>query len=139
MERVEDCISFVIGKAAQQITRRAREKLAVHGVTPIQYAILKVLGQQDGQSGAELRTRLVIDSATMTGVIDRLEASRLLERRADADDRRIQRLFVTEQGRLLQEPMDVAMDQLNDEVTRELGNQAQVFWNALRQLGENRG
>ncbi|HEX4151793.1 MAG TPA: MarR family transcriptional regulator [Steroidobacteraceae bacterium] len=139
MERIEDCISFVIGKAAQQIARRAREKLAVHGVTPIQYAILKVLGQQDGQSGAELGARLVMDSATMTGVIDRLQASGLLERQADADDRRIQRLFVTEQGRLLQKPMDAAMDQLNDEVTRNLGEQGEVFWHALRRLGENRG
>ena len=28
LERIEDCISFVAGKAAQQVTRRARELLA---------------------------------------------------------------------------------------------------------------
>ena len=139
MDRVEDCISFVIGKAAQQISRRAREKLAAHGVTPMQYAVLKVLWQQDGQSGADLGARLVIDSATMTGLIDRLEASGLLKRQADADDRRIQRLFVTKQGRSLQKPLDAAMDQLNQEVARDLGEQAETFWNALRQIGDNRG
>src|SRR5215469_3062370 len=106
MDRVEDCISFVIGKAGQQISRRAREKLAAHGVTPMQYAVLKVLWQQEGQTGAELGARLVIDSATMTGLIDRLEASGLLKRQADADDRRVQRLFVTKQGRSLQKPLD---------------------------------
>jgi len=139
MDRVEDCISFVIGKAAQQISRRAREKLAAHGVTPMQYAVLKVLWQQDGQSGADLGARLVIDSATMTGLIDRLEASGLLKRQADADDRRIQRLFVTKQGRSLQKQLDAAMDQLNQEVARDLGEQAETFWNALRQIGDNRG
>jgi len=139
MNRVEDCISFVIGKAGQQISRRAREKLVAHGVTPMQYAVLKVLWEQDGQSGAELGARLVIDSATMTGLIDRLEASSLLNRRPDACDRRIQRLFVTEQGKSLQEPLDAAMDQLNREVVRELGEQAETLWNALRQIGDNRG
>ena len=139
MDRVEDCISFVIGKAGQQISRRAREKLAVHGVTPMQYAVLKVLWQQDGQSGAEIGARLVIDSATMTGLIDRLEASGLLQRRNDAGDRRVQRLFVTKQGRSLQKPLDAAMDLLNQEVARDLGAQAQMFWNALRRIGDNRG
>jgi DNA-binding MarR family transcriptional regulator len=139
MNRVEDCISFVIGKAAQQISRRAREKLVAHGVTPMQYAVLKVLWEQDGQSGAEVGARLVIDSATMTGLIDRLEASGLVKRRADAGDRRVQRLLVTEQGKSLQEPLDAAMDQLNQEVVGELGEQAEMLWSALRQIGDNRG
>ncbi|MBC7801159.1 MAG: MarR family transcriptional regulator, partial [Gemmatimonadaceae bacterium] len=58
MDRVEDCISFLIGKAGQQIARRARDKLAAYAVTPTQYAVLKVLWEQDGLSGAELGGRL---------------------------------------------------------------------------------
>jgi hypothetical protein len=36
MDQIEDCISFIVGKAAQQVGRRAREKLEAHGVTPTQ-------------------------------------------------------------------------------------------------------
>ena len=139
MDRVEDCISFLLGKAGQQIARRTRERLSAYEVTPVQYAILKVLWDRDGQSGAELGTRLVIDSATTTGVIDRLEASGFVERRADDQDRRVQRLFLTKRGRTLQAPLDAAMDQLNAEVRRQLGGQAKSFWSALRLLGENKG
>jgi MarR family transcriptional regulator, organic hydroperoxide resistance regulator len=139
MDRVEDCISFLVGKAGQQIARRSREKLAAYGVTPVQYAILKVLWERDGQSGAELGTRLAIDSATTTGIFDRLEASGFVERRADGQDRRVQRIFLTARGRTLQAPLDVAMDQLNEDVRRKLGGQAKVFWSALRTLGENSG
>lgn len=138
MDRIEDCISFLLGKAGQQITRRAREKLAAHDVTPVQYAILKVLWDTDGQSGVELGTRLVIDSATTTGIIDRLEASGLVERRADGQDRRVQRVFLTRRGRALRAPLDAAMDRLNDEVKLALGGQAKAFWSALRLLGETR-
>lgn len=136
MDRVENCISFLVGKAAQQIARRAREKLSAWGVTPPQYAVLRVLWEQDGQSGAAIGARLVIDSATITGVIDRLEGTGLLARRADGGDRRVHRLFLTDRGRGLQAPLDAAMDQLNAEVEAELGDQAPALWKSLRRLGE---
>lgn len=136
MDRVENCISFLVGKAAQQIARRAREKLSAWGVTPPQYAVLRVLWEQDGQSGAAIGARLVIDSATITGVIDRLEGTGLLARRADGGDRRVHRLFLTDRGRGLRAPLDAAMDQLNAEVEAELGGQAPALWKSLRRLGE---
>jgi DNA-binding MarR family transcriptional regulator len=136
MDRVESCISFLISKAAQQISRRAREKLAAWGVTPPQYTVLKVLWDGDGQSGAAIGARLVIDSATITGVIDRLEDAGLIKRRADDDDRRVYRLFLTARGEALQEPLDAAMDQLNAEVKAVLGGRARSVWDGLRRLGE---
>jgi DNA-binding MarR family transcriptional regulator len=138
MDRVEQCISFLVGKAAQQMARRARDKLSPWGVTPPQYAVLRVLWEQDGQPGAAIGTRLVIDSATLTGLIDRLEGAGLLDRRADGDDRRVHRLFLTERGRALQAPLDRAMDQLNAEVDADLGRQAPGLRDALRRLGEAR-
>ena len=138
MGRIEDCISFLIGKAGQQIARRAREKLAAYGVTPTQYAVLKVLWEQDGQSGAELGGRLSIDSATVTGVADRLQTAGLLERRPHGEDRRVHSLYLTGPGQALQVPLDAAMDSLNEEVAREMGSEAPALWAALRRLGEAR-
>jgi DNA-binding MarR family transcriptional regulator len=134
MNQIEDCISFVIGKAAQQVSRRAREALEPHGVTPTQYALLKVLSDGDGQTGADLGMRLAIDSATMTGVADRLAAAGLVDRRPDPQDRRLQRLFLTERARALQAALDEAMDRLNAEVAAEFGGEAQRLWANLRTL-----
>jgi DNA-binding MarR family transcriptional regulator len=138
MERVEDCISFLLGKAAREISRRAREKLRPWGVTPSQYAVLKVLWEQNGQSGAAIGDRLVIDSATMTGVIDRLEAAGLLKRRYGSEDRRVRLLFLTARGKSLQVPLDALMDDLNLEVEAEMKSQAAGFWRTLRRLGKTR-
>ena len=78
--------------------------------------MLKVLWDRDGQSGAELGARLLLDSATITGVVDRLEAAEMVERRGDGRDRRVHRLFLTDRARALQQPLEDAMDQLNAEV-----------------------
>lgn len=138
MERIEDCISFLIGKVGQQVTRRARELLAPHGVTPVQYAVLKVLSDSDGISGADLGARMVLDSASITGVVDRLESLGLVERRADPEDGRMQRIFATEKSRALQAPADAAMDRLNAEAFVILGGEDPDLPRRLRLLGDQR-
>lgn len=138
MDRVEDCISFLLGKAAQQVSRRAREKLAPWGVTPTQFAVLKVLWDGDGQSAAAVGARLVVDSATITGVIDRLVAAGLLERRFGSGDRRVNHLVLTDCGRALEAPLDAAMDELNREVEAEFEGRVSPFFEGLRRLGATR-
>ncbi|HUA76550.1 MAG TPA: MarR family transcriptional regulator [Acetobacteraceae bacterium] len=139
MDRIEDCISFLLGKAAHQVSRRAREKLARWGVTPTQYAVLKTLWEQNGQTGAAIGARLAIDSATITGLIDRLAAAGLLERRESPEDRRINLLYLTPRGRALQVPLDAAMDALNAEVAAELRRAGPTVRRALGRLGEDPG
>lgn len=134
--RIEDCVSFLIGKAAQQITRRCRDALAELGVTPVQYAVLAVLWNKDEQSLAEIGARLVLDSATMTGVADRLEIAGLVSREpASNGDRRVVSLALTDAARELRVPAQTIMERVNHEVVGELDKRALHFWNALRRIG----
>src|SRR5258708_7393996 len=120
MEHIEHCISFLLGKAYQQVNQAAKRRLAPYGVTPVQYALLQVLWEQEGkpmaadnlgscqggQSGAELGERLQLDAATITGVLDRLEHAQLVERRPHATDRRVNSVFLTAKGRDLRTPLE---------------------------------
>lgn len=121
MERIEDCISFVAGKAYQQINQEAKRRLGAYGVTPAQYAVLKVLWERDGQSATHIGERLVLDRATMTGLADRLSSAGLIERRPDAADRRVNGLYLTAAGRALEIPLDREMDEMNEAFSYRLG------------------
>ena len=134
MERIDECISFLAGKAAQTVARLARERLAPFGITPVQYGVLQVLWEQDGQSGAELGARLVLDSATITGVLDRLETLGLIRRTADAGDRRVNRIRLTAAGQERRVPLQQVMDGLNGDVARTFGAEAETLWRLLRRL-----
>ena len=136
VKRLEDCLSFLVGKAQQQVTRASRDALAPYGVTPVQYAILKVLWERDGLNGADLCARLVLDSATVTGLIDRMEAGGWLERRTDpGGDRRISRVYLTETGARLEKPLDAAMDRVNAQFVEFLGKgRAANLWRDLESL-----
>ena len=136
MERIEDCISFVVGKAVQQVTRRARALLAPHGITPVHYAVLKVLSEDGPLSGTEIGRRMVLDSASVTGVLDRMAAQGLIERRPNPEDRRAQRVAATEESLALLPVLDAAMDRLNAEAASVTGEPHQVMFGALRRLGD---
>jgi len=136
VDRIEDCVSFIIGKAAQQVTRRARELLSPLGVTPVQYAVLKVLADAEALSGAEIGKRMVLDSASITGVLDRLESLDFVERRPHPNDRRAQLVAATNRARRKLPGMDRQMDRLNEEATAILGTDAGPFLGQLRRFGE---
>ncbi len=121
MDRIEDCLSFVLGKAYQQVQQDAKRRLAPHGVTPAQYAVLRVLWERDGQSAADVGARLVLDSATMTGLVDRLSQAGLVERRPHAVDRRVNLVCLTSAGAALRAPLDAEMDALNEDAAQRLG------------------
>ena len=137
MERIDECISFLAGKAAQTVSRVARERLAPFGITPVQYGVLQVLWERDGLSGAEIGARLVLDSATITGVLDRLETLGLIRRTADSGDRRVNRIRLTAAGRERREPLQAVMDGLNAEIAGGFGAEAETLWRLLRQLASH--
>jgi DNA-binding MarR family transcriptional regulator len=115
MVRNENCISFLLGKAYQHVNQAAKQRLAAYGVTPVQFALLNVLWAEDGLSGADLGARLQLDSATITGVIDRVAHLGLIERRPDATDRRINRVQLTERGNALKTPLSHEIEVLNQD------------------------
>ena len=135
MDRIEDCISFVVGKAAQQVTRRARELLSPFGVTPGQYAVLKVLADAEALSGAEIGKRMQLDSASVTGVLDRMESQGLAERRPDPKDRRAQLVAATAKARRMLPRLDKEMDRLNAEADAAMGGDRAQLQSSLRRLG----
>lgn len=72
-------------------------------LTPTQYAALVKLRDAGEQSQNQLGRLTAMDPATAQGVIRRLEERRLIERAADAGDRRRTRLRLSADGKALVE------------------------------------
>jgi len=95
------CIFFLLSKANQAGSRFLAQKVAELGITPVQALVLGFLSDEDRISSSELGKRTELDSATMTGILDRLEAAGLIERHGNPADRRSIRIHLTEQGKSL--------------------------------------
>ena len=112
----DTCINLLLSKAQQKVHQQFKLKLAEYDLTPVQYGTLSCLWEQDGQSPGQIAAYLCLDSSTITGILDRLENKELLTRSLDRSDRRSLKIFLTDKGKVLREPIMNTTKQLNEEV-----------------------
>jgi DNA-binding MarR family transcriptional regulator len=77
------------------------ERLGPLALTPIQYATLAAIEAEPGVEQIRLAGLLALDRTTAGRVVLALETRALLRREADAADRRVKRLALTQAGRAL--------------------------------------
>jgi len=97
--------SFALAKACRAHRAYIGELLAEHGLHAGQEMVLVELWQDDGLRGGELAERLGVEPPTITKMLRRLETCGLVERRADPEDARSLRVYLTGQGRALEAPV----------------------------------
>jgi DNA-binding MarR family transcriptional regulator len=74
-------------------------------VTPEQFGVLARLAVEQGMNQAQLAERMLKDRPNMTRILNQLEKRGYIERRPDSSDKRIFRIFLTENGREVQEEL----------------------------------
>jgi DNA-binding MarR family transcriptional regulator len=86
-----------------QMKKTAFEQFAAHGLSPAQAHTLRTLETLHSQR--ELADFLGCDASNVTGIVDRLEALGLAERRVDPEDRRVRQVVLTDAGRVLRDDL----------------------------------
>jgi len=97
-EALPDCLYYLLTSASLTATSLLKKDLAAAGVGHVKPAflgVLLVLWEADGLQAAEVARRAGLEPSTTTGLLDRLERLELVERRADAQDRRAVRIHLT--------------------------------------------
>jgi DNA-binding MarR family transcriptional regulator len=79
------------------------QETELHGLTPVQYAALSKVGLAPGIDQRTLARSIGLDTSTIAGVIDRLEARGLMQRSASPEDRRVRLLSLSRAGQDLLE------------------------------------
>jgi len=120
----EDCIFYHLNKANRAAVRFWSERIAKFKVTTVQGMILfSMIKEKDGITSKGLCAKTLLDGATLTGVLDRLEKSKLLVRRPKPGDRRAILVFLTKKGlklaRAVQEEAVFASRDFLKDLTRE--------------------
>ena len=95
----EDCIFFQLAKAGQAGSKFWANCVAKYNLTAVQGMVMNFLGHKDEITASALGKRTGLDSATLTGILDRLEAAGFMERKRHPDDRRAIRVCLTKKGR----------------------------------------
>ena len=98
-------IGFLVADIARLMTTQYNRLIKPVGLTSAQWRVIIHLHRQDGLTQSELATLLTVGKVSVGGLIDRLEDSGWIERRADEKDRRSNRVFLTKKGRAVDKEM----------------------------------
>jgi len=114
---LERQVCFALVTASRSVLALYRPVLEPLGLTHPQYLVMLALWDDSPQRVRDLADALVLESATVTPLLKRLEAQGLVTRTRSAADERSLDVALTNEGRALRErALDVPV-----EVTRRLG------------------
>jgi len=107
-----DTLTYQFVQLCKAHRQKAETLLSEIGLHTGQEMLLMHLWRNDGCIQTDLVDELCVQPATITKSLDRLEAAGLVQRRADADDRRVSRVYLTDAGRALHKKVEAIWQEL---------------------------
>ena len=95
----ERSFGFLLHDVSRLLRKRFDRRARTIGLTRAQWFVMAHLARNEGLNQSALADILEIEPITLVHQLDRLEAAGWIERRLDANDRRVRLLHLTELGR----------------------------------------
>lgn len=111
----EQFIPFLIGDVARLFRKKFQQRVQRLNLTGSQARVLGQINMNQGINQKGLADRLEVENMTLTRLIDKLEDSGFVERRADPNDRRAWRLYLTAAAQPILDEMWVVAEEIHDE------------------------
>lgn len=113
-----DCMIFLLGKAYQKAHADFKKRLTPYDLTNLQHLILEGLWYRPNITAAELGKMLILNKATLSGVLERMVKAGWIIKKPDPNDARFQLISTTKKtddlkDKLLKERQEANHDLLN--------------------------
>ena len=97
-----DSATYLASLLAKNFSRALQERSQKLGFAPGQFPVLLELWGEEGLTQKQLLDRLDIEQATMANTLSRMERDGLIMRCKHPDDRRAQKIFLTEKAKAME-------------------------------------
>ena len=108
------------GKTSKALRAAAEAAMQRHGLHLGQNHLLAVLWERDGRTPGEVAAAVHVTTPAVVKMATRMAEAGLLVRRRDKLDNRLVRLWLTDQGRALREPIEAERRFIEEKVTETL-------------------
>lgn len=137
MDTYKDCILFLLAKAYQRAYGNFKKRLQKYGLTPVQNLVLLALAEEEGLSAGEIGKRLLLDNATLSGVLDRLAEGGWIIKKVSEEDKRLLQIYLLPKGKNILNALMDERAKANEEILSGLRIEEQLLLKRmLRDLQE---
>jgi MarR family transcriptional regulator, transcriptional regulator for hemolysin len=116
-------LSFLIHDVSRMRRTAFDQLMKPLGVTRAQWWVLAHLSRNDGMVQRQLADALDVGKASLGTFLEKLEASGLIERRADPIDKRANRVYMARAGQQLLKQMTQLENVFNERILHDLSQQ----------------
>lgn len=113
-------------RTQKKLRAASDEAMSRHGVRVGQNLLLELLWDNDGLTPGGMARALGVSTPTVVKSAARMEAGGLITKRRDPHDARLVRLYLTDRGRAVREPVQRARLELEEHVTATLTAQERI-------------
>lgn len=108
------------GRTSKVLRAAAEAGMRRHGLYLGQNLLLAALWERDGRTPGEIAVAVNVSTPAVVKAATRMTTAGLVLRRRDETDNRLVRLWLTDAGRALREPVEAERDLLEEQVTADL-------------------
>ena len=128
-------LAHLIAGVNRRLEAEIEDRLRPEGVPIEQFRILRALSSRDGRAMGELAETVLVDSPTLTKIIDRMVSQALVYRAPDPKDRRKVLIFLAGKGKSLHARLSGLVEAPSDGLVQRLGDQqTETLTTLLNQL-----
>ena len=135
---IGETTGYLLARVCKAHRGSVGDALAEVGLHVGQEMVLLHLWQRDGLTPSELAGALGVEPPTVTNMLSRMERAELLERCRDPEDARCTRVYLTDKGRELREPVERRWEKVEERAFAGVSSEEKTLLrNLLTRLHDN--
>jgi MarR family transcriptional regulator, organic hydroperoxide resistance regulator len=133
-----ETLDFLLANVCHLHHTRAHQLFESLGLYRGQPPVLQALWEQEGLTQTDLAERLRNTPATTTRMLQRMEKAGFIQRRPDAGDQRVTRVYLTDAGRAVQTQVETIFQTMEAETFANFSPEEKMqISRFLKQIREN--
>lgn len=138
MIRFEEYLPIATSTAAKSINDAFNNVVLKYGLTRSQYVALYYIDLDGSTNQKQLAKKMNIRESTMTGLLDRMERDKLIERKPDEEDMRRKTISLSNRGDdKLSEISQVTEEFVNEATSKISDKDLEIYQKVLDQMLES--
>ncbi|MFH2059006.1 MAG: MarR family transcriptional regulator [Pseudomonadota bacterium] len=130
-EDVPDCMVFLLAKAYQKSHANFKNQLKPYDLTNLQHIVLEGLWYQQGMTAAQLGKFLILDKATLSGVLERMVIAGWITKKPNQKDKRLVSIFTTPKANKLKDTLIKERLKANKTILKHFSLEEQLLFKRL--------
>jgi len=95
---IPDCMVFLLAKAFQKAHANFKKQLTPYGLTNLQHLVLEGLWYEQGMTATQLGKSLILDKATLSGILGRMLNGGWIKKKPNKNDKRQLSIYTSQKA-----------------------------------------